>query len=205
PLYSLVPAGMWSHIDAFKEKYGEGPNLDMARSLLQQAGYSETNKLKLELWYTPSHYGSTEADVAAAIKESWEATGMIEVTIKSAEWTTYIDLTRNKGLLITLYGWYPDYIDPDNFLFPFLHTGSNRWLGNPYSDPEMDKWLEDAQVAIDKSTRTTLYEKVQRKLADDAPIIPIFQGKLYLVMKPGIKGAVIDPYMLLRYWLLYKE
>ena len=205
PLYSLVPAGMWSHIDAFKEKYGEGPNLDLARELLRKAGYSETNKLKLELWYTPAHYGSTEADVAAAIKECWEATGMIEVEIKSAEWATYIDLTRKKGLPITLYGWYPDYIDPDNFLFPFLHTGSNRWLGNPYSNPDLDKILEEAQIAPDKSRREELYKEAQRILAGDAPIIPIFQGKLYVVTKPEIKGVVIDPYMLLRYWLIYKE
>ncbi len=205
PLYSLVPAGMWSHIDAFKEKYGEGPNYELARRLLAQAGYSEANKLKVELWYTPAHYGTTEADVAAAIKESWEKTGMIEVEIKSAEWSTYIELTRKKGLPVTLYGWYPDYIDPDNFLYPFLHTDSNRWLGKPYSDPEMDKLLEEAQVAPDKATRTRLYEQVQRKLAEDAPIIPFFQGKLYVVCKKNVKGIVIDPYMLLRYWLIYKE
>jgi peptide/nickel transport system substrate-binding protein len=26
PLYSLVPAGMWGHVEAFKEAYGPGPN-----------------------------------------------------------------------------------------------------------------------------------------------------------------------------------
>lgn len=205
PLYSLVPRGLWSHIDAFKEKYGEDQNLELARELLRKAGFSETNKLKVELWYTPSHYGSTEADMAAKIKECWEATGMVEVEIKSAEWTTYLDLTRNKGLPVTLYGWYPDYIDPDNFLYPFLHTGSNRWLGNPYSNPDLDKLLEEAQVASDQARREELYIEVQRILAEDAPIVPIFQGKLYVVTKPDIKGVVVDPYMLLRYWLIYRE
>ncbi len=205
PLYSLVPAGMWGHIDAFKEKYGEGSNYELARELLRKAGYSETNKLKIELWYTPSHYGSTEADLAAAIKECWEKTGMIEVTIKSAEWSTYLELTRTKGLPVTLYGWYPDYLDPDNFLYPFLHTGSNRWLGNPYSNPKVDELLDKAQALTDKAGRARLYAEVQRILAEDAPIIPIFQGKLYVVTKPEVKGVVVDPYMLLRYWLIYKE
>ena len=205
PLYSLVPAGMWGHIDAFKDKYGEGPNYDLAKQLLQQAGYSETNKLKIELWYTPSHYGSTEADVAAVIKESWEKTGMVEVEIKSAEWSTYIELTRGQGLPVTLYGWYPDYLDPDNFLFPFLHTDSNRWLGKPYSNPDLDVILEEAQVETDKSKRADLYAEAQRILADDAPIVPIFQGKLFIVAKKNVKGIVLDPYMLLRYWLIYKE
>lgn len=204
PLYSLVPAGMWSHIDAFKDKYGEGPNYDLAKQLLKQAGYSETNKLKVQLWYTPSHYGSTEADVAAVIKESWEKTGMVEIEIKSAEWSTYIELTRGQGLPVTLYGWYPDYLDPDNFLFPFLHTNSNRWLGKPYSNPDLDVILEKAQVETDQNKRAQLYVDVQKVLAEDAPIVPMFQGKLFIVAKKDIKGIVLDPYMLLRYWLIYR-
>jgi len=201
PLYSLVPAGMWSHIDVFKEMFGETPNYELAAKLLREAGYSEDNKLKIELWYTPTHYGDTEADVAAAIKESWEKTGLIEVDVKSAEWATYLELTRKQSLPITLYGWYPDYIDPDNFLYPFLHTDSNRWLGKPYSNPHLDIILEIGQ----SFAREQLYKAAQMILANDVPIIPILQSKLYIVAKPNVKGIIIDPYMLLRYWLLYKE
>jgi len=204
PLYSLVPNGMWSHIDAFKDAYGDA-NLELARDLLRQAGYSEDNKLKVELWYTPAHYGTTEADVAALVKAAWEATGLVEVTVKSAEWSTYLEYTRKGQLMITLYGWYPDYLDPDNYLYPFLHTGSNRWLGNPYSDTEMDNWLDEAQVATDQATREALYQQVQQKLAEDAPIVPIFQGKLYIATNKNVKGVVLDQMMLLRYWLIYKE
>ncbi len=204
PLYSLVPMGMWSHIDAFKEKYGEA-NIELAKKLLKEAGYSESNKLKVELWYTPSHYGDTEADVAALIKEAWEKTGMVEVTVKSAEWSTYLELTRKGQLPVTLYGWYPDYIDPDNYLFPFLHTGSNRWLGEPYSNPDLDKILEKAQVSLDQKEREQLYKQAQQILAEDAPIVPIFQGKLYVAAKNNVHGIVLDPIMLLRYYLIYKE
>ena len=204
PLYSLVPNGMWSHIDAFKNKYGDA-NLDLARQLLRDAGYSENNKLKITLWYTPSHYGTTEADLAALIKDQWERTGLVEVTVQSLEWSTYLERTRNSELMVTLYGWYPDYLDPDNFLYPFLHTGSNRWLGNPYSDSQMDQWLDDAQVSTDQNERTQLYKNVQNKLADDVPIVPILQGKLFLVSKKSVKGVVVDQLMLLRYWLIYKE
>ncbi len=203
PLYSLVPNGMWSHIDAFKDKYGDR-NISLARQLLQQAGYSEDNKLKVDLWYTPTHYGDTEADVAAMIKAAWEETGMVEVEVHSAEWSTYLDLTRQGQLPVTLYGWYPDYIDPDNFLYPFLHTGSNRWLGEPYSNPDLDTLLEQAQIELDKDNRTQLYQQVQQILADDAPIIPIFQGKLVIAANEKVHGIILDPVMLLRYYLLQK-
>ena len=88
PLYSMVPKGMWTHTDNFKEVFGDG-NIELSRKLLAEKGYSEENKLKFELWYTTAHYGDTEVDVAAVLKEQFEATGVIEVDVKSAEWATY--------------------------------------------------------------------------------------------------------------------
>ena len=202
PLYSLVPIGMWSHIDVFKEKYGDG-NIELAKQLLAKAGYNENNKLKLELWYTPTHYGDTEADLAQVLKEQLEATGVIEVTIKSAEWTTYLDYTRKGMLMISLYGWYPDYIDPDDYLTPFLHSEANSWTGSGYSNPEVDKLLDEAAVKTDQNERAKYYEQVQKILAEDVPIIPLIQGKLFMVAKKDVGGIVLDPTMLFRYYLLY--
>jgi len=126
PLYSMVPMGMWSHIDAFK----------LAKKLLTEAGYSKDNPFKFELWYTPTHYGDLEADVAAIIKESLEETGMMEVTLKSAEWATYAAKYIAEGVMpIFLLGWYPDYVDPDDlhkYFSPLrMVTGYGRILQQP--------------------------------------------------------------------------
>ncbi len=203
PLYSLIPNGMWSHLDVFKEKYGDG-NITLARKLLQEAGYSEENKLKLELWWTPTHYGDTEKDLAQVLKEQLEKTGMIEVELKSAEWSTYVDYARKGAMMASLFGWYPDYLDPDDYTTPFLKSDANNWLGYPYSDPEMDKMLEKAQVATSIEEREKLYEQIQKKLAEDAPIIPLIQGKLTIVAKKNVEGITLDPTMLFRYYLIYK-
>ncbi len=114
-------------------------------------------------------------------------------------------MTRHKETPASLYGWYPDYVDPDDYTYPFLHTGSNRWLGCPYNNSALDKKLEQAEVATDTTLRGQLYAEIQDTLAEDAPIIPIFQGKLYVVSVKGVKGIILDPVMLLRYFLMYKE
>lgn len=173
PLYSLAPAGVWSHINAFKEKYGTGPNITLARELLRQAGYSEENKLLIELWCPPTHYGDTEADLAALIKSQLEATGMIKVEIKSAEWATYVDNAGNARMMLSLFGWYPDYIDPDNFLTLFLMSTANKWTGSQYANPTVDDPLRNAMIEVDKSMRIAIYEQVQRILADDVLLIPL--------------------------------
>ncbi|MEZ0319300.1 MAG: ABC transporter substrate-binding protein [Pyrobaculum sp.] len=200
PLYTLIPEGLWGSYPVFKEKYGDC-NLDFAKSLLQAAGYSAAKKLNLELWYTPTHYGDAEKDLAAVLKEQWESTGLVTVTVKSAEWATYVQQLRSGAMMISLLGWYPDYLDPDDYMTPFLKTGSNKWLGNGYSNPKMDEILEKASLEIDQAKREQLYRQAQQIFAEDVPIIPLVQGKLYLVTKPGIQ-VVVDPTMILRYWAI---
>jgi len=205
PLYSMIPKGMWSHIDAFKEEYGVR-NLTLAKELLKEAGYSEANPFEFELWYTPTHYGDLEADVALVIKESLEETGMMKVTLKSAEWATYAAEYIAKGVMpIFLLGWYPDYLDPDDYTTCFLHSEWSPDLGVFYNNSKMDELLDKASVAIDKAERTELYKEVQRLMAEEAPVIPFFQGKLFIVFWPNVRGVILDPTMLLRYYLIYKE
>jgi peptide/nickel transport system substrate-binding protein len=201
PLYSMVPMGMWSHIDALKAEYGEF-NLTKAKEYLKAAGYSETKKLTFELWYTPTHYGDTEADVATILKDSFEKTGMISVTLKSAEWPTYVDYLYKGTMPIYLLGWYPDYMDPDDYLWPFYHSG-NVYSG--YNSTSMDNLLYNAKISVNIEDRTGYYKSAQELAAKDLPYIPMFQGKLIVVSKPIIKGIVLDPLMLLRYYLIYKE
>ena len=205
PLYSMVPMGMWSHIDAFKQEYGTR-NLELSRKLLTEAGYSKENPFKFELWYTPTHYGDLEADVVAIIKESLEETGMMEVTLKSAEWATYAAKYMAEGVMpIFLLGWYPDYIDPDDYTSIFLHSEWSPDTGVFYSNPEMDQFLDKARTEIDIKKRTDLYVKVQELMAEEAPVIPFFQGVLTAAVQPDIKGVVLDPVMLLKYYLIYRE
>ncbi|MFP3251566.1 MAG: ABC transporter substrate-binding protein [Thermoproteus sp.] len=200
PLYTMIPAGMWGAVPVFKQMYGDC-NTTLAQQLLQKAGYSPSNKLVIDLWYTPSHYGSTEQDVAALLKQQLEATGMMAVNIRSAEWSTYTDYARKGAMEVYLLGWYPDYLDPDDYMVPFFRTGANSWLGNGYSNPTLDKLLDEASVLVNQTARAQIYAEAQNIVAQDAPIVPLFQGKLFIVAKPGIK-VTVDPTMILRYWLI---
>jgi len=197
PLYSLVPKGMWSHIDAFK-KYGDG-NIALARELLKKAGYSETHKLHVVLWYTPTHYGSTEAQLAAVLKQEWERTGMITVEVRSSEWAQFVNQLRSGQFMLSLLGWYPDYLDPDDYLTPFLMSTANSWTGTGYKNPTVDKLLKQAQLITDQNERAKIYKQVQEILADEAPFIPLIQGKLYIVVSGKVTSLKVSPLMFLIY------
>ena len=203
PLYSMVPVGMWSHIDAFKLKWGEGPNVTKVKELMAKLGYNETNKYKLELWYTPTHYGDTEKDIATLIAEQLEDTGVFDVTIKYAEWATFVDNIGKGVMPVFLLGWYPDYVDPDDYLFPFLHSSSSNYLGSFYNNSTVDDLLVQARTKTNTTERAKLYEQVQEILAEDCPYIPLFQGKQYVVFKKTIGGVRLDPTQNFYYFTLY--
>jgi len=61
--------------------------------------------------------------------------------------------------------------DPD-ILRQFFHSqGGSNWA--KVSDPELDSWLEEAARTVDWSRRAALYSQVQRRVMDEAWVIPI--------------------------------
>jgi len=203
PLYSMVPMGMWSHIDAFKTAFGDG-NIAKAKELLASRGYSESKKFTFDFWYTPSHYGDTEVDMAAVLKDQFEATGMMKVNVKSAEWATYRDNWKNKVMPAYLLGWYPDYIDPDNYTAAFAGTAGSKGIGINFSDPVWDKKLTEGQINTDPKERTAIYEELQRMWTDEVPTTTIFQGTLYLFAQKDIRGIMLSPTLQFNYGPIYK-
>jgi peptide/nickel transport system substrate-binding protein len=197
-LYSMVPMGMWSHKDSFKEVYGDG-NIEKAKELLASAGYTEENPFEFDLWYTPSHYGDTEVDMAAVLKDQFEATGVMKVNVKSSEWATYKDNWRNKAMPMYLLGWYPDYIDPDNYTAAFAGTTGSAGMGIFFSDEVWDAKLLEAQMVTDAAKRVALYEEIQDMWSDDVMTVPIFQGALYLFTQQNISGVMVSPTLQFNY------
>ncbi|MGH2403918.1 MAG: ABC transporter substrate-binding protein [bacterium] len=210
PLYSMVPPGMWSHENAFPKR-----DIAKARSLLGEAGHSDSNKLSLTLWYTPTHYGNTEADAAAVIKSSLEETGLMTVEVKSSEWGDYTKAMAKGQFGMFLLGWFPDFVDPDNFLAPWL-TESPEGLGtflnkatgaaDKQSYADFQKLLGDAKKTADRNARSALYRQAQQKLAGSAILVPLWQNlaQSYVIAQKNVKGVTLDATTIFRTYLLQK-
>lgn len=208
PIYTMVPEGLppaGSAIPVFPKR-----DLEKARELLRQAGYSEANPLQVNLWYTPTHYGTTEADVAAVLKQAIEETGMVKVTIQSLEWAAYVQRMSQGGFDMFLLGWYPDYLEASNFLAPWT-TESPESLGTFFNKhpryPEYKELMTKALTTIDEAERAKIYQEIQRMSAEDVPWIPLWANnqQAYLVAQKNVKGIVLDLTMEPHLDLLYKE
>ena len=199
PLFSMVPPGFLG----FKPTYEGTEDVEAGKALLAEAGYTEENPLVMDLWYSPTHYGDTEPDVAAVLKDQLEASGVVQVTLNFTEWAEYRDAGRAGELPVSLLGWYPDYLDPDNYTNVFAHSPAS-WSGSYYNNPEMDALLDAQAGELDEATRIGILEDVQDLWVTESPFVPLAQGKLLIAYADGVSGVVLDPIALLHYFLLAK-
>ncbi len=85
-------------------------------------------------------------------------------------------------------GWFPDFPDPDNYTAPFLDA--NNFLNSPYRSPEAEKVLiPQSRREADRTAAAATYEKLQNIVANDVPVLPIWQGKQYVASRDGIAGV----------------
>jgi peptide/nickel transport system substrate-binding protein len=206
PLYSQVPLGMVDHEDSFKTAFGTGPNYDLARADLAKAGYTATNKLTVDLWYeTTGHYPQSP-DQALVLKSDLEASGVINVVLHGIDWPTMGSNRAAGNMAVFEMGWYPDFIDPYDYTFPFLQSTGASWLNDGYNSTAMDSLLSQA-IPASPSTAPSLYAQIQTLQATDVPIIPLYQGGANCcgaVTKTTVGGIYLDVTLIFRLSTIYE-
>lgn len=153
-------------------------------------------KYQIELWFnSDGHYGDTEDELATVLKNSIEACGKVQVTLRSEIWATYRQ-DRNAGKLpFLLMGWYPDYTDADDYLSPFLTSSGSRGFGSFYSNASADQWIADEQGTTDPAIRADRFTKLQNNVADNVPYIPLFSGYSEIAYKNDLDHVILHPIM----------
>ncbi len=102
-------------------------------------------------------------------------------------------------------GWYPDYIDPDDYIYPFVDSSGGSWLHYNYNSSSMDTLVLWARGNTTATARNDLYGQIQDLMVTDAPLVPLYQGSAYAVTTLKVKGIYLDITQNWRHWLLYAE
>lgn len=201
PLYSMIPPGFLGANEAWDDMYAS-PDLDAAVAYLADSGYTADNPLELTLMYPPEHYGASTAAWMEIIQKQIESTGVVNVTLKDQEWSTYVPaLTGGQAFNVGVLGWFFDYPDPSNYLDPFVYNGG---MGNNITAPsddnpngvgindtasELTDLLVKADVELDDDARIELYRQAQELYADLSGNIPLFFSAEHIIYRPNISGT----------------
>ena len=161
-----------------------------ARQLLSESKYA--NKMP-SITYTDAGSGSDIGADVSALAQMWQQNLGITITVENIEPDKYTDLVHaGRHGQIFSGGWCADYPDPENFSDALFHTGAQQNQSN-YSNPQLDKILEDARVEQDVTKRMQLYQQAEQIIVDDAPVLFTTHSLSYVLVKPYIQGYVLTP------------
>ena len=190
PAYSLLPPESWAY-DADAPHYDHNPEL--ARQLLEQAGYPAVNGVRFHLTIKTSTEETTRL-LAAVLQQQLREVG-IALDIRTFEFATFFsDVTRGAYQVHSL-RWVGGNEDPDIFEYvfhsdKFTPHGANRTF---YSNPRVDVLIDQARSEMDESTRKGLYAEIQQILAQDLPYIDLWYWDNVLVHSKRVKNLTLNP------------
>ncbi|HLO88916.1 MAG TPA: ABC transporter substrate-binding protein [Nostocaceae cyanobacterium] len=203
PLYTMIPTTFNVSQPTFKEKYQEA-DFEKAKQLLTTAGFSKQNPVKIPIWY-PS-YSPTRSLAAQTIKAIAETKldGIIQFEVNPVEGATLFKEIAKGTYPITLVDWYPDFLDPDNYVQPFLscakgseakgcEEGGSQSQGSFYYNPTMNKLIDQQRQEQNPENRKKIFTEIQTLAANDIPYVPLWQNKDYAFAQKGISNVQLDP------------
>ncbi|MEW6472639.1 MAG: ABC transporter substrate-binding protein [Actinomycetota bacterium] len=215
PLASMVPPTFDVSEPKWEQLYGESapPPTTSAKGGPAPTGRTLVDKylslagkasgtVPVELWFSPTHYGPTEERVAEVIARSLEETKRFTVRIRNVEWAEYGQKRRAGEMPVFLMGWYPDYLDPDDYLEPF--SDPNIFDPAKWNDPKMLELVHTEQRVQDPTLREDALREAQAYMADQVPYIPLFQAPQFAATTDKVTGVELDPIQIFRFWLLEK-
>ncbi len=202
PAYSIVPPGFGGQKDSFQEKYG-APDVDAAKKLLGDAGVK--TPVSLTLGYTPTHYGPNAVDEANELADQLNSSGLFKVKTATAEWEEYQTLYKEGAYDLFILGWYPDFLDADNYLTPFIRDGG--FFANGYSNQKVNSLLDQELGETDEAKRNDEIGQLQDIVAEDVPLVPSWDGQNVAVSTSAMDGVeeTLDPTYIFRFWMISKS
>jgi peptide/nickel transport system substrate-binding protein len=175
PMLSPIAPTIWGYWDGVRQ-WALDYNPEKARTLLREAGYSpgpgglmqkDGRPLEFTVWTYPL---MTNVRLAIVVQSQLKNAG-ITMKIEQLEVATLLAQTprgEHDAILIS-YGW------PDaDILYFFFHSSrlptTNRVH---YSNPNVDRLLEEGQSTVQPAQRLEVYKQLQRILLQDVPWVPL--------------------------------
>jgi peptide/nickel transport system substrate-binding protein len=188
--YSVLPPQSWAY-DGDVPHYDYDPG--KATQLLDAAGYPAVNGVRFHLAMKTSTDENTRLMVAV-MQQQLRAVD-IALDIRSFEFATFFaDVTSGAFQLYSL-RWIGGNEDPDIF-DAALHSrnfppaGRNRSF---YSNPKVDRLIDEARRETDQNIRKQLYGEVQQILAEDLPSVNLWYFDNVVVHTRRVRDVILNP------------
>jgi peptide/nickel transport system substrate-binding protein len=213
-LFSLIPTTFSDYKPTFYLKYGDG-NIEKAKQLLTQAGYTPENPAIVELWYASNSSNKGFLGLTLKALADRDLGGLLKLQLNSVESTTAFKYLEEGIYPTFVLDWYADFLDADNYIQPFLECskgsvetgcvkGSSQYQGSFYYSDRMNQLIAQQRQEQNPEARKLIFQEIQELLAEDVPYIPLWQDKTYVFAKNGIDNIRLQLTQQLPFWTIKK-
>ena len=188
PLNGMVPYGFEGLNGDFRAEANDylPYNVEEAKALLAEAGYNESNPLKLEYLYSNAQF---HADVAQMLQQLWAAIG-VEVELKAVEMGVFYDYVDYGDFQMARYS-IASSTDPLTYLKTFM---TENQIEPCVSDATYDQMIADAYNIVDTQEYiTALHEAEEYLVNEQAYLIPLLTQQSVVLKQPYIEGVWANP------------
>jgi peptide/nickel transport system substrate-binding protein len=170
--HSIILPSSWAYSDKISQ-----PTFDIEGAIAQfnELGWTDSNGdgvldkdgKDLEVVLSTHSEDTNRVQSVEFLQALFEAAG-VKATAQISDWpsfsTNYVQQGKHQ---IALLGWL-NIVDPDRLMFAQFSTGGpTNWGG--YSNPEVDKLLQEGRSTLDQAGRITAYQKAAAILAEELP------------------------------------
>ena len=192
----IIPAGMPGHNPSVR-----GIKFDPAAAKQELASSKYAGNLP-PIRLTVASSTSQISPFVEALLEMWKTNLGVTLTVQQVEPAIFFnDIRRNpaqnKTNKYSMYvlGWVADYPDPQDFIDILFYSKSLDNSGS-YSNPEVDKFIEQARSEPNTDKRFQLYQQAEQLIVNDAAWIPLDFGQAHTLVKPRVKGYTPAPFVI---------
>ena len=193
----LLPPGHWAYA---QDVVHWNHDLARAKQLLDYAGLKDPDGPgplpRAKIIYKTSS-DAFRVSVARVIAAQLAEIGL-DVEVRSFEFATFFaDVKKGTYQMASMQT--SEITEPD-FYFMYFNSsriptkenpdGGNRWR---YVSPEVDRLTAEGRHELDKDKRRDIYREVQRHVAADVPIVPLWHEDNVVLSNVDVQGYVMSP------------
>jgi peptide/nickel transport system substrate-binding protein len=155
-------------------------DLAKAKALLKEAGI--TGPISVD-FMVPKE---TEREAVAQVIQSMAAEAGFDLKIRITEFATSLKQAEAGEYQAMLLDW-SGRIDPDGNSYIF-HKSKAPQNYSAYSNPDVDKALDDGRLVSDMVARKAIYEKMTKQILEDEPIIYLYHRNVLIAHTTKLEG-----------------
>ena len=158
-----------------------------AKQLLTEAGYPNGFDMKLRIIVGYATMAANAPVIAANLKDVG-----INVTVETVDLGVWIEEWRAFRAPVTLNAW-GGFMDPDLLYYRHFHSAPKGADFRRWKNAKADDLLDKGRGTVDPAKRKPYYDELQKLIAEDPIMVPLYSADLLNVMQKSVKGYVQHP------------